>query len=80
MSLIVSTAPLTSEMFTFLDMRGMLVSEAVSVPTFILGGLRGSNATSDLVKFFIEVCNLTCPFDHIQTSEVFKTPYIPRGL
>ena len=31
--------PLTSEMFTFLDMRAMLVSEAVSVPTFVLGGL-----------------------------------------
>ena len=31
-------------------------------------------------KFFIEVCNLTCPFDHIQTSEVCKTPYIPPGL
>ena len=32
------------------------------------------------VKFFIEVCNLTYPFDHIQTSEVCKTPYIPPGL
>ena len=31
-------------------------------------------------NFFIEVCNLTCPFDHIQTSEVCKTPYIPPGL
>ena len=31
-------------------------------------------------KFFIDVCNLTCPFDHIQTSEVCKTPYIPPGL
>ena len=31
-------------------------------------------------KFFTEVCNLTCPFDHIQTSEVCKTPYIPPGL
>ena len=28
----------------------MLVSEAVSVPTFVLGGLRGSTATSDLVR------------------------------
>ena len=41
--------PLTSDMFTFLDMRAMLLSEAVSVPTFVLGSLRGSTATSDLV-------------------------------
>ena len=32
-----------------------------------------------VIKFFIEVCNLTCPFDHIQTSEVCKTPYIQLG-
>ena len=42
--------PLTSEMFTLLDMRATLVSETVSVPTFVLGGLRGSTATSDLVE------------------------------
>ena len=36
-------------MFTFLDMRAMLVSEAVSAPMFVLGGVRGSTATSDLV-------------------------------
>ena len=42
--------PLTSEMFTFLNMLAMVVSEAVSVPTFVLGGLRGSTATSDLVE------------------------------
>ena len=29
-------------MFTFLNMLAMVVSEADSVPTFVLGGLRGS--------------------------------------
>ena len=33
----------------------MLVSEAISVPTFVLGGLRGSTATSDLVQFHVHV-------------------------
>ena len=37
-------------MFTFLDMRAMLVSEAASVPTFVFGRLRGSSATSVLVS------------------------------
>ena len=41
--------PLTSEMFTLLDMIEMVVSEAVLVPMFVLAGLRGSTATSDLV-------------------------------
>ena len=39
-----------------------------------------ASACNILLIFFIEVCNLTCPFDHIQTSEVCKTPYIPPGL
>ena len=38
---------LTSEMFTFLNMLAMVVSEAVSVPTFVLRGLRGPTATSN---------------------------------
>ena len=38
------------EMFTFSEMLALVQSEAVSVPTSVIGGLRGSTATSDLVS------------------------------
>ena len=42
-------------------MLAMVVSESSSVPTFVSGGLRGSTATSDLVR-----CMCVCHRGHYE--------------
>ena len=67
--------------------RPKILERMFSGSSLLLSGLRyffsfGCEIMKKIpdIKFFIEVCNLTRPFDHIQTSEVCKTPYIPPGL
>ena len=54
--------PLTQEMFTFLDMRAMLVPDAVLVPTFVFGGV----GAPPLRAILLDVCMYVCHRGHYE--------------